>query len=92
MKEETKILHQSELFKLGLALNERGVEYELHCFLNGLQIRVPAQDWDVFCNSASAGKETGLLEGFGKIFDDGLEGYLTANDVLERIDRFKEAV
>lgn len=43
-------------------------------------------DWDVICNRGSYGCEQGLLEGMGSIFEDDVEGWLTAEDVIKRIE------
>lgn len=46
--------------------------------------------WDAVCHRGSYGCEQGLLETYGDIVDesragDSVEGYLTAEDVIERI-------
>ena len=46
--------------------------------------------WDAICQQGSYGYEDGLLEICGDIVetkDDIVEGYLTAQDVIERIER-----
>lgn len=57
------------------------------------QIIVPASgeeaEWDAICQRGSYGAEEGLLEIYGKIVrpcGDSVEGYLTAEDVIERIE------
>ena len=40
--------------------------------------------WDVICHRGSYGADEGLLEGYGKIFNQA-EGHLTAEDVNRRI-------
>lgn len=46
--------------------------------------------WDAICNYGSYGCENGLLEIMGDIVppdhDDTVEGWLTANDVIKRIE------
>lgn len=42
-------------------------------------------DWDVICQYGSYGFKEGLLEGLGSIFS-GAEGYLTAEDVIKRME------
>ena len=59
------------------------------------QIIVPPQDkerqWDVICHRGSYGHEEGLLELMGIITRVyGVEGWLTADDVIERIEGVKE--
>ena len=45
--------------------------------------------WDVICQEGSYGYRDGLLEAFGDIVevDDAVEGYLTAQDIIERIEK-----
>lgn len=45
--------------------------------------------WDVICQEGSYGYRDGLLEAYGDIVevDDVVEGYLTAQDVIERIEK-----
>ena len=57
------------------------------------QIYVPSSEkaeWDVICQRGSYGAEKGLLEIYGSIVranaGDSVEGYLTAEDVIERIE------
>lgn len=60
------------------------------------QIIVPPQDqerqWDVICHRGSYGHNKGLLELMGNIVrtKDSVEGWLTAEDVIERIEGAKE--
>lgn len=60
------------------------------------QICVPSynaqnREWDVICQRGSYGAEEGLLEIYGDIVDqnagDSVEGWLTADDVIARIER-----
>lgn len=46
-------------------------------------------EWDAICQRGSYGAEEGLLEIYGKIVrpcGDSVEGWLTAQDVIERIE------
>lgn len=43
--------------------------------------------WDVVCHYGSYGAVEGLLEGMGEIFDEDVEGWLTADDVIARIEK-----
>ena len=47
--------------------------------------------WDAICHYGSYGAEEGLLEIYGEIVspmaEDSVEGWLTAEDVIKRIDR-----
>ena len=62
---------------------------------NRHQIIVPASgaeaEWDAICHRGSYGAEEGLLEIYGVIVPesagDSVEGFLTAQDVIERIER-----
>lgn len=65
-------------------------EYTFH--VNRHQICVPNQRytlWDVICQKGSYGYHDGLLEAYGDIVDvEGeVEGYLTAQDVIRRIEK-----
>ena len=56
------------------------------------QICVPNRQhtlWDVICQEGSYGYRDGLLEACGDIVevDDVVEGYLTAQDIIERIEK-----
>lgn len=51
--------------------------------------------WDAICHKGSYGYENGLLEIYGNIVDkkkdgDTVVGWLTADDVIERIERDNE--
>lgn len=87
---EEKLIHQSELFKLGLGLDERGIEYDLHKLWDGLSVVVPSQGWDAVCHHGSYGGDKGLIEVMGHYIapntGDGVEGWLTAKEILDRID------
>ena len=45
--------------------------------------------WDVICQEGSYGYHDGLLEAYGDIVDakGEVEGYLTAQDIIERIEK-----
>lgn len=66
-------------------------DYTFH--LDRHQICVPSQKyslWDAICQQGSYGYEDGLLEICGDIVEteaDIVEGYLTAQDVIERIEK-----
>lgn len=93
----------SELDKLEEYLKEKGIEYERidnhPDFPNGgwHQICVPCYEqefrqWDAVCHAGSYGYEQGLLEIMGIICPDhDVLGYLTAEDVIKRIE-FTNAV
>ena len=67
-------------------------EYTLH--IDRHQICVPNQQyilWDVICQEGSYGYRDRLLEAYGDIVeaDDVVEGYLTAQDIIERIEKHR---
>ena len=47
------------------------------------------RSWDVICHKGGCGCDQGLLEGMGDIFGPDVEGWLTAEDVIERIEAIK---
>ena len=42
--------------------------------------------WDVICHRGSYGADQGLLEGMGVLFGLDVEGFLTAEDVIRKIE------
>ena len=44
------------------------------------------QIWDVICQRGSYGADQGLLEGMGILFGPDVEGWLTAEDVIKKIE------
>ena len=89
----------TELDKLEEYLEENDFNYERRDFENGEtisgepmdwhQIRVYKDDvqiWDVVCHYGSYGSERGLLEGSGEIFRGDVEGWLTAADVIRKVE------
>ena len=74
--------------KTDIKLTDGG--YTLH--IDRHQICVPNRRyilWDVICQEGSYGYRDGLLEAFGDIVEvnDMVEGYLTAQDIIERIEK-----
>ena len=68
------------------------VNDECTFYMDRHQICVPNQRyilWDVICQEGSYGYRDGLLEAYGDIVevDDTVEGYLTAQDIIERIEK-----
>ena len=75
----------TEIFKLASGLKERNIPYQMRAFNHGLQICFGAGD--AVCNRSSYGREKGLLETLGFSWDrDEYTGYLTADEILEKID------
>lgn len=56
------------------------------------QHQIIARHWDVICHRGSYGHEEGLLKAMGTIVrtNDSVEGWLTADDVIKRIEGVKE--
>ena len=90
-----RIVDFTEMDKLAKGLDEREIFYVRHKIFDGEQIR--CDFWDAVCHSGSYGHEMGLLE----IMDvtrrllhydnyDEVEGWLTAKEILKRIDNLKE--
>ena len=91
----------SELDKLELYLIAAGYKHyeridEEHLFFSRHQIVVYNEKgkklWDAICHRGSYGYENGLLEIYGNIVDekkdgDEVVGWLTADDVIKRIER-----
>lgn len=80
------IQYISEIVKLARGLKERGIPYNMHAYVDGLQI--VADGWDVVCFTGSYGAQRGLLEVRGRVItgNDDVEGYLTADEILRRLD------
>ena len=84
-----KNMYTRELNKLASGLIERDIVFTFTAFENGGKI-----DWgtcDAICHDGSYGKEYGLLEIMGDLVDktktgDTVEGWLTAEEILNRID------
>ena len=90
----------TEMNKLEEYLKEKGFNYERRDWdkpgeatswdpMDWHQIRVYKDDvqiWDVVCHYGSYGSERGLLEGAGEIFSGDVEGHLTADDVIRKIE------
>lgn len=78
-------IKQDEMLELAIGLQERGIEFEIFSFHDGLQIR--CIDWDAICTHGSYGHEDGLLEVLGLPQCNGdVLGWLTAKEVLEMVD------
>lgn len=92
----------NELDKLEVHLKEKGIRYARVDEDSGLerlhdrhQIIVyntkGKRQWDVICHYGSYGYEQGLLEAYGKPVvrksdGDSVVGYLTAQDVIDRLE------
>lgn len=80
------IQYVGEIAKLARGLKERGIAYNMHAHVDGLQI--VADSWDAVCFTGSYGAQRGLLEAMGRVItgNDDVEGYLTADEILRRLD------
>lgn len=77
----------TEINKLAAGLGAKGIEFKLRPLNGGLQIL--CDGWDAVCHDFSYGHEDGLLEIMGKIVQneyDDVEGWLTADEILERLE------
>jgi hypothetical protein len=94
-KDSVSFIFTEEMSKLAVILVTLGIEFTYKRLFDGCQIVVKDKcyDWDAICHSGSYGHETGLLEVMGNIVDlnktggDTVEGFLTANDILEKITK-----
>ena len=84
-----------ELNKLMLGLAERGISFTFTQAYDGGKVDVPSQNWDAICHMGSYGHNNGLLEIMGGAVNrnphDSVEGFLTADEILERVDEIKGA-
>ena len=85
-----KKIYMKEMNKLMVGLAERQIPFAVSYLFNGIQ--VVCDKWDAICHDGSYGREEGLLEIMGsivKIDYDTVEGYLTAQEILERVDKLR---
>ena len=93
--EMNKLLRLVELDKLEFYLKGKGLPYErIDKWDDPCQHQLVVNDyeWDVICHKGSYGYNSGLLEIAGSLVDieedgDSVAGYLTAQDVIDRIER-----
>lgn len=87
-------LYTRELSKLVDYLANQETTYEVQKMLNGYIVIVydknGERSWDAICHDGSYGHELGLLEVMGervvRVTNDTVEGYLTAKEVIERLE------
>lgn len=86
MEKTINIQYVGEIAKLARGLKDRGIAYNMHACVDGLQI--VADSWDAVCFTGSYGAQRGLLEAMGRVItgNDDVEGYLTADEILRRLD------
>ena len=85
-----------EMDELEKHLKDNGYLYKRDCQYDGEQIIVydsrGKRQWDAVCCCFSYGHKDGLLEIMGTIVKDKkmeVEGYLTAQDIIERLEETK---
>ena len=84
-------INQDEMMKLAFGLRDRGIEFKVTSFLDGIQIVVEDGDWDAICHSGSYGHEIGLIEVMGlPQCQDDVIGWLTAEEILRMVDQKME--
>ena len=83
-----------ELNKLMKGLAQRGISFTFEQIYDGGKVDVPSQNWDAICHMGSYGHEISELEVMGEAVnrnpDDTVEGWLTADEILKRIDENKK--
>lgn len=81
--------HPTEMYKLINLLIKAKIPFEVTENMDTPQVWYPSKEshiCDAICHSGSYGHEQGLLEIMGLTIDsDDVEGYLTAEEVFERI-------
>lgn len=89
-------LYMLELNKLMFGLMERDIAFNFTPFMNGGKVEVTDGSWDAICHDGSYGNNEGLLEVLevmgSKVVKnscDAVEGWLTAQEILNRLDETK---
>ena len=81
--------------KLIIGLGNLNIDFEIRpLYLGGIMVIVNNWEWDAVLFPGSYGSEKGLIEICGSIVqnnddDDDVEGYLTAEEILNRVRPFK---
>lgn len=82
------------IMRLADLCEREGISFIVRPVFDGLQLVCPnldVWDFDVICHMGSYGHEQGLLEVMGAICgsdEDDVEGYLTVEEVFERIKKY----
>lgn len=87
-------VYTREISKLVDYLTAQKITHELNRHMNGYIVIVYNEkgecSWDAICHDGSYGHELGLLEVMGERVvrdtDDTVEGYLTAEEVIQRLE------
>lgn len=84
---EMNFIDLSEMTKLIIGLDMRGIPFTVRSLYDGMQIL--CDGWDAICHKGSYGHESGLIEVMGapvcQSDCDDVEGWLTAQDILDRL-------
>ena len=84
-------INQDEMMKLVFGLRDRGIEFSVKSFFDGMQIVVGDFNWEAICHSGSYGDEKGLIEVMGlPQCQDDVIGWLTAEEILQMVDQKME--
>lgn len=81
-------INPAEMHHLANMLGSANIPYEIEELWGGLHINYPNKEncvCSVICHSFSYGGHLGLLEIMGLTDDDDVQGFLTAQDVYNRI-------
>ena len=88
--DEGRYVGSCELNKLAEGLTQRHEAFDRKRIFDGEQIRCDDDDWDAVIHCGSYGHEDGLLE---IMYPNGeVEGYLTADEILNWLDEYKKWV
>lgn len=82
----------TEFNKLVAYLTENNYDFQVMKFRDGKQIKVYdniGMIFDVAIHGISYGHDGGFLEGYGVMYDMDAYGWLTAEDVIEKLKFFK---
>ena len=88
------IKYYQPIIRLANLCEKEHIPFVVRQAFDGLQLVCPSlEKWelDVICHRGSYGHEHGLLEVMGAIcnaYDDDVEGYLTVEEVFERIKEY----
>lgn len=90
-------IYTVEMKKLAAGLVEKGIPFKFRKLFDGYQLVVQDDNdkylWDAICHIGSYGHEIGKLEIMGNIVspgaEDEVEGCLTAEDILKRLQEGK---
>lgn len=82
----------TEFNKLVAYLTENNYDFQVMKFRGGKQVKVyddVGMIFDIVIHEFSYGNDGGLLEGYGVMYEMDAYGWLTAEDVIEKLKSFK---